>query len=137
MDQGIPASYQPPPITQKILDSVAEVAGLTREELKELADKDKWYQKKVKEIERLKGLPPITKAQITAAWKEVLKTYWTWVNLTVENESRAELIDRTKGQLRRRLIELRRIKTLKKVKQVQRKLGYRFNPQMNSGGPSE
>jgi hypothetical protein len=135
MDQGIPAPYQPPEISEKILRGVAEV-GLTREELKELADKDKWYQRKLAKLAELQNLPPITKTRVTEAWKEVVKIYWIWINLSTENESRLELIDRTKGQLRRRLIELRRIKTLKKVKQVQRSLGYRFRPEMNSGGPA-
>lgn len=75
-------------------------------------------------------------AEIRAAWQEVVKAYWIWIHLAHLREERKERLHIIKGQMRRRLIELRKKATFHQLHKLRIKMGRKFwhSPTISSAG---
>jgi hypothetical protein len=133
MADPLQTAYRAPEIPERILNSVGEI-GLSKAEMAEVAKTDPWFIKLQEKREKLQATPVASAEEIKALWSQVVKAYWAWINARLDKEERTELLKLTEGQMRRRLIEVRKRETLKAVGKIQRRLGYRFSPRMTSAG---
>jgi hypothetical protein len=125
---GVPAAGETPPVdglTDRLLNSVEPVA-LTRPEIGRLAAKDKWYQTLQRKYREALETPVPSKTEIQRLWREAAKAYARWILATQQKEWNEESARVIRGQLKRRLIELRENETTRRIHAIKGLLGVKF-----------
>lgn len=122
------APGETPPVdglTDYLLNSVEPVA-LTRAEIGRLAAKDKWYQTLQRKYREALATPVPSRTEIQLLWREAAKAYARWILATQQKEWNEESARVIRGQLKRRLIELRENETTRRIHAIKGKLGVKF-----------
>jgi len=133
VENRVRATYQPPAIPESILNRT-HPNTLSPTEVNQLAEQDSWFKQIKRRWTEFRDRPNPTEEEITAAWKEVLKAYWTWTCLFHAKKERKQSMEALELKLKLRKVELAKDASQLKINRLRMKMGRKFRESLHSGG---